>query len=149
MTQAEVDTQDQPGSVEYLVIEFPPDRQDFTGEMRQELERLSQSGTVKILRLLIAVKNTAGEVVVEVVGPDEPAGGSVAMAGDVAAIMAEDDLAAVTQRMDPGTVVGVVVWENTWAAGFVAAAHRAGGHVVANGRIPAEAIIAPGGPAGS
>ena len=40
------------------------------------------------------------------------------------------------------TTAGVVVWENTWAAPFAAAARRAGGQLVANGRIPTQALLA-------
>ena len=39
-------------------------------------------------------------------------------------------------------MAGVLVWENTWATGFAAAARRAGGQLVATGRIPIQAIIA-------
>jgi hypothetical protein len=44
--------------------------------------------------------------------------------------------------MENGTTAGVVVWENTWAAPFASAARRAGGQLVASGRIPIQAIIA-------
>jgi hypothetical protein len=36
----------------------------------------------------------------------------------------------------------VLVWENLWAAPFASAARRAGGQLIANGRIPIQAIIA-------
>lgn len=143
MTQTDVRAMEQPGPVDYLVVEFPPDRQEFTGEMAEELRRLTESGTVRVLRVLIAVKNMASDVVVQDVGEGGEAAGALAMAGDIAAIMAQDDLARVTESMPPGTVVGVVVWENTWTRGFAAAARRAGGRVAANGRIPAEAMQPP------
>jgi hypothetical protein len=44
--------------------------------------------------------------------------------------------------MEPGTVAGVLVWENCWAAPFAAAARRSGGQLIATGRIPIQAIIA-------
>jgi hypothetical protein len=44
--------------------------------------------------------------------------------------------------MDPGTTAGVLVWENSWAAPFAAAARRAGGQLIASGRIPIQAIAA-------
>jgi len=148
MTVTEVGTHDQPGPVEYLVVEFPPDRQEFTGEMALELQRLSDAGTVRILRLLRAEKDAAGTVAVRDLGVSEAGGTAAAMAGDFAVFMASDDLAEVTQRMPSGTVVGVVVWENTWAAGFAGAAIRAGGQVVAHGRIPAAALTIATGEAG-
>jgi hypothetical protein len=122
------------------VVEFPPDRQEFSGEMALELQRLSDAGTVRILRVLRAEKDAAGTVAVQDLGVFEAGTAAVSMAGDVATFMASDDLAEVTQRMPPGTVVGVVVWENTWAAAFAGAAIRAGGQVVAQGRIPVTAL---------
>ena len=44
--------------------------------------------------------------------------------------------------MKPGTTAGVLVWENTWAAPFASAARRSGGQLIANGRIPIQAILA-------
>ena len=44
--------------------------------------------------------------------------------------------------MEPGSTAGVLIWENLWAAPFASAARRAGGQLIANGRIPLQAIIA-------
>jgi uncharacterized protein (DUF433 family) len=44
--------------------------------------------------------------------------------------------------MESGTTAGVIVWENSWAAPFASAARRAGGQLVASGRIPVQAILA-------
>ena len=59
-----------------------------------------------------------------------------------AEILAADDVVLLANAMDNGTTAGVIVWENTWATGFAAAARRAGGQLVANGRIPIQAIAA-------
>jgi hypothetical protein len=37
---------------------------------------------------------------------------------------------------------GVLIWENLWAAPFASAARGAGGQLIANARIPIQAIIA-------
>jgi len=44
--------------------------------------------------------------------------------------------------MENGSTAGVLVWENVWAAPFASAARRAGGQLVAGGRIPIQAIVA-------
>ena len=44
--------------------------------------------------------------------------------------------------MEPGSVAGVLVLENRWAAPFANATRRAGGQLIANGRIPIQAIVA-------
>ena len=44
--------------------------------------------------------------------------------------------------MDLGSTVGVLIWENLWAAPFASAARRSRGQLIADGRIPIQAIIA-------
>lgn len=138
-----METQAEPGPVDYLVIEFPPDRQDFTGEMSEQLQLLAQSGTIRLLRVLIAIKDGNAEVVLQEYGPRATAGVALDMAADVASLMAEGALAGITREMAPGTVVGVVIWENTWATGFIAAATRAGGRRLDAGRISAATLAPP------
>jgi len=60
----------------------------------------------------------------------------------VSEILAADDVAHLAAAMEPGSVAGVLVWENTWAAPFASAARRAGGQLIATGRIPIQAIAA-------
>ena len=61
---------------------------------------------------------------------------------DFANLLAEEDVEHLAAAMEPGSVAGVLVWENKWAAPFASAARRAGGQLVANGRIPIQAILA-------
>ena len=42
----------------------------------------------------------------------------------------------------PGDAAAVFVYENVWAAPFAVALRRAGGQLVASGRIPVQAVIA-------
>ena len=44
--------------------------------------------------------------------------------------------------LEPGTVAGVLVWENRWAAPVAVALRRSGGQLVATGRIPIQAMLA-------
>jgi hypothetical protein len=50
------------GPVDYLVVEFPVGAANFTGEMAEELARLSAAGTIRILDLLVLHKNDDGSV---------------------------------------------------------------------------------------
>src|SRR4029077_10272338 len=60
----------------------------------------------------------------------------------IAEILAAEDVEHLAAAMEPGSVAGVLVWENLWAAPFASAARRSGGQLVASGRIPIQAIIA-------
>ena len=53
-----------------------------------------------------------------------------------------DDVDHLAAAMEPGSTAGVLIWENLWAAPFASAARRSGGQLIANGRIPIQAIIA-------
>ena len=65
-----------------------------------------------------------------------------ALETELAELLAADDVAHLAAAMEPGTTAGVLIWENLWAAPFAAAARRSGGQLIANGRIPIQAIIA-------
>jgi hypothetical protein len=43
--------------------------------------------------------------------------------------------------MEPGTLATLIVYENTWAIPFVAAARESGGEMIAGGRIPAQDVM--------
>ena len=61
---------------------------------------------------------------------------------ELAELLAADDVEHLAAAMDPGSTAGVIVYENVWAAPFASAARRSGGQLIANGRIPIQAIIA-------
>ena len=61
---------------------------------------------------------------------------------ELAELLAEEDVVNLAAAMDPGSTAGVIIYENLWAAPFASAARRAGGQLIANGRIPMQAIIA-------
>jgi hypothetical protein len=130
------------GPVDYVVVEFPPDASNFTGEMASELDKLVSAGTIRILDLIILTKGPDGEVdAVEIDDLDDADAVRVAEA-QLAGLLAEEDVHNLAAAMKPGTTAGVLVWENLWAAPFASAARRSGGQLIANGRIPIQAILA-------
>jgi len=133
---------DELGPVDYLVVEFPPGAQNFTGEMAAELVRLSDAGTIRVLDLVILQKAADGSVDAYEIDETEAADEIRALETHVSEILAADDVEHLAAAMEPGSVAGVLVWENTWAAPFASAARRAGGQLIATGRIPIQAIAA-------
>ncbi len=130
------------GPVDFLIVEFPAGTQSFTGELAEELVRLSDAGTIRIIDVLILAKDENGDVEAVELSDVENLGPLVQIEAELAELLAEDDVAHLAEAMDPGTVAGVLVYENLWAAPFASAARRAGGQLIANGRIPIQAIIA-------
>jgi Family of unknown function (DUF6325) len=133
---------DQLGPVDYLVVEFPAGASNFTGEMAKELLALVDSGTIRLIDILILTKNEDGSVEAMELSDIENLGPLQALEAELAELLAADDVEHLAAAMEPGSTAGVLIWENLWAAPFASAARRSGGQLIANGRIPIQAIIA-------
>src|SRR3954454_16090235 len=133
---------DELGPVDYALVEFPAGAQNFTGEMAAELVKLVDAGTIRVIDVLILDKNEDGSVDVTELSDVEDLGALQAVEAQLAELLAADDVEHLAAAMAPGSTAGVLIWENLWAAPFASAARRAGGQLIANGRIPIQAIIA-------
>jgi uncharacterized protein DUF6325 len=133
---------DELGPVDYLVVEFPAGASNFTGEMATELLALVDSGTIRVIDILILTKNEDGSVEAMELSDIEELGPLQAVEAELAELLAADDVEHLAAAMEPGSTAGVLIWENLWAAPFASAARRSGGQLIANGRIPIQAIIA-------
>src|SRR3954468_18954871 len=133
---------DELGPVDYVVVEFPAGAKNFTGEMATELLRLVETGTIRVVDVLILDKNEDGSVDVTELSDIEELGEMQAIEAELAELLAADDIEHLAASMDPGSTAGVLIWGNLWAAPFAGAARRAGGQLIADGRIPIQAIIA-------
>ncbi|MFL6080142.1 MAG: DUF6325 family protein [Ornithinibacter sp.] len=142
MDENEDTTIEELGPVDYLVIEFPAGEQNFTGEAAEELAKLAESGIIRILDVLVLVKEADGSVDAMELDETPTVDRIRALEADIAEILAAEDVELLAAAMEPGSVAGVVVWENVWAAPFASAARRAGGQLIASGRIPIQAIAA-------
>ena len=130
------------GPVDYIVVEFPAGASNFTGAMAEELLALVDSGTIRVIDVLILTKNEDGTVDAMELSDIEQLGPLERVETQLAELLAEEDVAHLAAAMDPGSTAGVLIWENLWAAPFASAARRSGGQLIANGRIPIQAIIA-------
>ena len=110
--------------------------------MAAELSSLVAAGTIRILDLMIITKDDDGTIDAFEVDDFEGLDELRALETELANLLAADDVADLAAAMEPGSVAGVLVWENRWAAPFASAARRAGGQLIANGRIPIQAILA-------
>ena len=133
---------DELGPVDYVVVEFPAETSTFTGEMVQELVALVESGTIRVIDILILTKDAAGAIEAMELSDIDELGPLEAIEAELAELLAADDVVHLAAAMDPGSTAGVLVYENLWAAPFASAARRSGGQLIANGRIPIQAIIA-------
>ncbi|KRC62333.1 hypothetical protein ASE14_00320 [Agromyces sp. Root81] len=133
---------DELGPVDFVIIEFPAGQSSFSGEIAEELVRLVDAGTIRLIDILILRKTDDGAVEALELEDAEDLGPLARLEAELAELLAEEDIENLAAAMDPGSVAGVVVYENVWAAPFASAARRAGGRLIADGRIPMQDIIA-------
>jgi hypothetical protein len=110
--------------------------------MAKELLALVDSGTIRLIDILILTKNEDGTVDAKELSEIEDLGPLQKVEAELAELLAADDVDHLAAAMEPGSTAGVLIWENLWAAPFASAARRSGGQLIANGRIPIQAIIA-------
>ncbi len=133
---------DELGPVDYLIVEFPAESQSFTGEGAAELVKLHDAGIIRIMDILILAKAADGTVEAMELSDLPDLGEMQRIEAQLAQTLAEEDVEHLAAAMDPGSVAGVLIYENLWAAPFASAMRRAGGQLIANGRIPIQALIA-------
>lgn len=130
------------GPVDYIVVEFPAGSQNFSGEMAGELAALVSSAQIRVLDLLIVEKANDGTIVAHEFDELAAVDALRVAEAQIAELLAQEDVINLAAAMEPGTVAGVLVWENSWAAPFASAVRRSGGQLIASGRIPIQAIAA-------
>jgi hypothetical protein len=142
LTEQAPEALDELGPVDWIVVEFPGSK--FKGEIAPILDDLVERGTVRVLDLLLIRKAEDGELeFFELSDLDESEIGTLrAYETELATLLSEDDVIAVAASVEPGSTAALLVWENRWAAPFGSAVRRAGGQLVASGRIPVQALLA-------
>jgi hypothetical protein len=94
---------DELGPVDYVVVEFPADQANFSGEMAAELGALVKSGAVRVLDLLFLIKKADGSVEgfeSHDFGDDE-LGELRALETELAMLLAEEDVESSREASQP------------------------------------------------
>ena len=138
----EVNSVDELGPVDWIVVEFPGSR--FNGEIAPALRDLVDREVVRVLDLLVLKKDADGALDAFELSDLDPTeiGELRSYESELAMLLSEEDVTAVAAAIEPGSSAAVLVWENTWAAPFASAVRHSGGQLVASGRIPIQALLA-------
>ena len=128
------------GPVEYIAIAFPGNK--FSGEIIPAIQKLQESGTIRVLDLVIITKNADGNVAaIELSDADAEQRAVLDVLGiERKNLLGEEDFEDIGAALDPNTTAGLMIWENVWAAEFAKSLRNANGILIANGRIPAELV---------
>jgi hypothetical protein len=137
------DDLDDVGPIDYLVVEFPADRQP-DGSALTLLRELVERGTIRVLDLAFVRREADGSVAgvnIADVGLEGEVDVSL-FAEASSGLLDGDDLADAGTVLEPGCTAAVLVYENAWAAPFARALRRNGAQLVASGRVPVQAMLA-------
>jgi hypothetical protein len=131
------------GPIDYLVVEWPPDKPP-TGEALPMLADLADRGVIRILDLAFVRKEDDGKVVgVDLNDLDLDGNPELRIfEGASSGLVGKEDLGEASGTLEAGSSAAILIYENTWAAPFATALRRGGAQLVANGRIPVNAMIA-------
>jgi hypothetical protein len=128
------------GPVEYIAIAFPGNK--FSGEIIPAIKALQDSGTIKVLDLVIITKDADGNaaaVELSEAGPETQAT-FAALGIESKNLLGEEDFEDIGAALDPNSTAALMIWENVWAAEFAKSLRNADGILIANGRIPAVLV---------
>ncbi len=124
------------GPIEYIIVGFPGNK--FNGEIAPELAKLIDSGLVRILDLVVITKDDSGEVAWFEFDQLDELAPFADLEGDVGGVLSQEDIDYAAASLAPGSTVGLLVWEDTWAAPFAQAIRDSGGVLLEGARIPHE-----------
>jgi Family of unknown function (DUF6325) len=127
------------GPVDVAVIRF--EGNEFSGDVAPALSELDRSGTVHIIDLAFVRKNADESVLCMEVGDERVAKAFEGLADSQFDLLSEEDLDKIAAGLDPDSSAMVIVWENSWAARLAAALRGSHGRVVAQERIPRDAVL--------
>jgi Family of unknown function (DUF6325) len=132
----------EPGPIDVVVIGYPAGA-PMTGEAIPILLDLVDRGILRVLDALFVRKEADGTFSgFDIADLDkETAGDLTVFAGATSGLLDDDDVAATAAEIEPGSAAVMIVYENKWAAHFIAAVRRNGGELIASQRIGVQQVI--------
>jgi uncharacterized protein DUF6325 len=130
------------GPIDIAVIGYGADA-PMTGEAAPLLVDLVERGIIRVLDVLFVTKNEDGTFS----GfdardlTDKGVGDFAVFEGASSGLLGDEDAEKVADEIEPGSAAVMIVYENRWAAPFIAAVRRNGGEAIAFERIPAQDVI--------
>jgi hypothetical protein len=142
-TESSAAPQEALGPIDVVVIGYPPDA-PMTGEAAPLLMDLVDRGIIRVLDVMFITKDAdgtfAGFDATDVTS--DSVGDFAVFEGASSGLLGDEDLRTAAAEIDPGTSAVMLVYENRWAAPFVAAVHRNGGRLIGSAHVGVEDLMA-------
>lgn len=128
------------GPIDFIAFEFKGNQ--FKGDILASLLELIQQKLVRVIDLIVVVKDEDGHVEVrelKQLAPDlvaifDPLG------AEVTEMITDQDAHSVGQALENNSTAAVMLFENLWALKFKEAVMEANGRVIFQERIPHEVV---------
>ena len=128
------------GPIDYIVLSFTGNK--FKGEIMESLMELVESNTIRIIDLMIVLKDEQGDLIAvelqqhnsEIVNFFEP------LEFEVSGMITAEDVETIGAGLENNSTAALMLFENLWAIKFKEAVINANGTLVVQGRIPPEEI---------
>jgi hypothetical protein len=130
------------GPLVYTVIGF--EGNDFTGAIADEIQRVVDQGTIRLVDLVFIAKDRDGDVMIlELDSKDDPrfAGFAPLLAG-LSGMFTPEDVEAIAEGLPVDTSALAVLFEHRWAERLKDAIVAAGGFLVSRSTVPPEVLEA-------
>jgi hypothetical protein len=128
------------GPVDYLMVRFPGNK--FNGKIIPELTDLEKRGIIRIIDLVLVIKDANGKLFVtkaEDLRGDEGRAFEK-LAKNTQEWFYEGDIAAISEGLPNDSSAALLLYENVWAVKFKKALLESDAELIDMGRIPQEAI---------
>ncbi len=130
------------GPIDIVVIGYPAGA-PMRGEAIPIFLDLVDRGIIRVFDALLVRKNDDGTVSgFDFADLDEDTAGDLSVfSGATTGMLDNDDIELVAAELESGEAAAVIMYENRWAAPFIAAVHRNGGRMIGSERISAQDLI--------
>ena len=128
------------GPIELLVVKFPGNQ--FKGEIAPALQELVESGTIRVIDLIFALKDEEGTLAVLELNAlgDERLAVFEPEPSELSGSLTEDDARSLAGGLENNSSAAILLFENTWATKFADALRNANGELILNERVPRAVI---------
>jgi uncharacterized membrane protein len=130
------------GPIDFVALEFPGNK--FKGEILTDILELVQAGIIRIIDLVVILKDEEGNVVVRELQELDPDSIRVLdpLKVEVTSMLTRDDIDSFAEALNNNCTAGLMLIENVWALKTMQAMIDANGRLLMFQRIPHDEVEA-------